>query len=188
MTARAASSARTAESILDATMELFRARPIADITLADIAAGAGVTVQTVLRRFGDKDAVFAAAIARFATEVFTQRDAAIGLDARRAVANLIDHYEQWAPLMLKMLAEEPHTPGLRDTLDAGRDYHRNWCADVFADALDLPTAQRARRLAQICTVCDVRSWESLRRNHGLTRQQTEQAILEMLTPLLTKEP
>ena len=189
MTARAASTARTAEAILAATMELFEDKPVADITLADIAAGAGVTVQTVLRRFGDKDGVFDAAIEQFTSEVFGQRGAAVGLGAREAITNLVDHYEQWGALMLKMLAEEPRTPGLRTTLDAGRAYHRTWCRDAFADALaGLPAGQRSRRLAQICCICDLRTWENLRLAAGLSRAQTELAVYEMLRPLITKEP
>ncbi|WP_348726893.1 helix-turn-helix domain-containing protein [uncultured Mycolicibacterium sp.] len=189
MTARAASTARTAEAILAATIELFEDKPVADITLADIAARAGVTVQTVLRRFGDKDGVFDAAIEQFASEVFGQRGAAVGLGAREAITNLAAHYEQWGALMLKMLAEEPRTPGLRTTLDAGRTYHRNWCRDVFADALaGLPAARRSRRLAQICCICDLRTWENLRLTAGLSRAQTELAVYEMLRPLITKEP
>ena len=188
MTARAASTARTAETIMAATMSLFRDKPIVEITLADIAARAGVTVQTVLRRFGDKDGVFDAAMGQFAAEVFSQRGAAVGLDARQAVANLAEHYEQWATLMLKLLAEEPRTPGLRSSLETARDYHRSWCRDVFADALDqVPPAQRARRLAQICCICDLRTWENLRFTAGLSRPQAELAMYEMLIPLITKE-
>ena len=136
MTTRAESTARTADAILDATVAAFRDQPIADITLAEVAERAGVTVQTVLRRFGDKDSVFAAAIERFAHEVFQQRGAAVGLSLPAAVGNLGEHYEQWAPLMLKMLAEEPTTPSLHATLDTGRRYHLSWCEGVFAAALD----------------------------------------------------
>ncbi len=189
MTTRAESTARTADAILDATVAAFRDQPIADITLAEVAERAGVTVQTVLRRFGDKDSVFAAAIERFAHEVFQQRGAAVGLSLPAAVGNLGEHYEQWAPLMLKMLAEEPTTPSLHATLDTGRRYHLSWCEGVFAAALDgLPPGQRARRLAQIRTICDVRSWESLRIHAGLSRTQAELAIVEMLAPLVTKGP
>ena len=132
---------------------------------------------------------FDAAIEQFASEVFGQRGAAVGLGAREAITNLADHYEQWGALMLKMLAEEPRTPGLRTTLDAGRAYHRNWCRDVFADALaGLPAVRRSRRLAQICCICDLRTWENLRLTAGLSRAQTELAVYEMLRPLITKEP
>jgi len=47
------------------------------ITLADVADRAGVTVQTVLRRFGDKDSLFATAVARFFEEVRAQRGQAV---------------------------------------------------------------------------------------------------------------
>src|SRR6478752_345299 len=62
MTTRAAATAQTAEKILDATKHLFAENVIAEITLADIAERSGLTVQTILRRFGDKDAVFAEAL------------------------------------------------------------------------------------------------------------------------------
>ena len=50
MTARAASTARTGREILDATAALWRERPIHELTLDTIAARAGVTVRTILRR------------------------------------------------------------------------------------------------------------------------------------------
>ncbi|HZQ31954.1 MAG TPA: hypothetical protein VFB19_09480 [Mycobacterium sp.] len=42
-----------------------------------MADRAGVTVQTVLRRFGDKDSLFATAVARFFEEVRAQRGQAV---------------------------------------------------------------------------------------------------------------
>lgn len=62
MTTRAATAAETADKILAATKQLFTENTIAEITLAAIAQRSGVTVQTILRRFGDKDTVFAEAI------------------------------------------------------------------------------------------------------------------------------
>jgi AraC-like DNA-binding protein len=52
MRARARSAAETADRILDATVELFVEMPCSQITLATLASRAGVTVQTVIRRFG----------------------------------------------------------------------------------------------------------------------------------------
>ena len=46
MAARAAAAAETADNILAATKHLLADGPAADITLADIAARSGVTVQT----------------------------------------------------------------------------------------------------------------------------------------------
>jgi AcrR family transcriptional regulator len=184
MTARAASTARTAERIVDATRALFADSVIAEITLADVAAHAGVTVQTVLRRFGDKDSLFATAVVRFFEEVRAQREQAVPNYLDDIVANLVEHYEDWGPMTLKMLAQEAAAPAIRDALAAGKDYHRDWCEAVFADALaNLTRADRKRRLAQLVSICDLRTWEALRLRSGLSRAQTQRALREMLEPL-----
>lgn len=188
MKARAASAAVTAERIVDAAKELLTTKVIADITLADIAAGAGVTVQTVLRRFGDKDAVFAAAMARFFSQISTQRRQATPGALDDTVANLMEHYEEWGWLILKLLAEETTTPGIGNYVEAGRKFHRRWCEIVFADTLQrLPEVERTRRLAQLVAICDLRTWEILRLKSGLSRDETERSIREMLAPLVRKE-
>ena len=40
-----------------------------------------------------------------------------------------------------------------------------------------------RRLAQLVAVCDVYTWKLLRRDAGLSRRQTELALVELLEPL-----
>jgi AcrR family transcriptional regulator len=185
MTTRSIAAAETAERIVAATMTLLESTPITDITLGDVAANADVTIQTVLRRFGDRDSVFAAAIERFAREVFAQRGAAEPGDTTAAVTNLLDHYERFGSLVLKMIAQQGASPALRAMVEGGAEYHRDWCARVFAASLtDLTRAQRARRLAQFTAVCDVRTWHLLRHDGSLSRAQTHTALLELLEPLL----
>jgi AcrR family transcriptional regulator len=188
MTARADSAAKTAERIVDSTKELLVDNAFAEITLADIAARAGVTVQTVLRRFGDKDSLFAAAVAHFTAEVHAQRGQAVPNALDEIVANLVEHYEEWGPVVLNMLGQEAASAAIRDTVAAGKDYHRDWCETVFSDTLaDLSKADRARRLAQLVATCDLRTWELLRIGSGLTQKQTQRALHEMIEPLITKD-
>jgi AcrR family transcriptional regulator len=187
MTARAESAARTGERIVAATKELFVEKVIAEITLADIAARSGVTVQTILRRFGDKDSVFASAIAHFSDEVDAQRSQALPNALDDVIANLIEHYEEWGPVMLKMLAEEFASPAIEEKVAGGKAYHRTWCETMFSDSLtNLSKADRARRLAQLVAVCDIRTWELLRISSALSRNQTRRALREMLEPLIAK--
>lgn len=187
MTNRATAAAHTADRILDAAKKLFVEKVIADITLADIAARSGVTVQTILRRFGDKDSVFAAAIARFGDQVRAERNHAVPNDLDDIVANLLQHYERWGHLMVKMLGEEATNPALRDTVAAAKAYHRVWCESVFSDALaDLPKTVRSRRLAQLVAICDLRTWELLHIDAGLSREQTKTALREILIPMTTR--
>jgi AcrR family transcriptional regulator len=187
MTARAVTTARTATAILDATWELFADKPFADITLADIAVRSGVRTQTVLRRFGDKDAVFAAMLAKLGTDVVERRGRVRSNDIDDIVANLVDNYELSGRLTLKMLAEAATTPAVRDVLAAGRTGHRKWCMKVFSGTLaGLPRAERKRRLAQLIAICDVHTWEVLRITSGLSSRATKVALTEMLAPLVVK--
>ena len=98
---------------------------------------------------------------------------------------LVDHYEEMGDRVMRLLAEEERNPGVRDVVERGRRLHRQWCARVFAPALEGRTGvERDRRLAQLVAVCDVYSWKLLRRDAGLSRRQTELALVELLTPLL----
>jgi AcrR family transcriptional regulator len=185
MITRAAAAAETVEKILDATKHLFTENVIAEITLADIAERSDVTVQTILRRFGDKDGVFAELISRLGAGILSQRGRVVSNDLDDLLANLVKHYETHGRLVLKMLAEELTTPAIQPTLASGRRYHRRWCETVFAATLESLTGpDQDRRRAQLIAICDVRTWEVLRIRLGLSRHQTQAALREMLEPLI----
>jgi AcrR family transcriptional regulator len=185
MVARAESAAATGERILDAAVEVFWELPGEQVSLDEVARRAEVTVQTVIRRFGGRDGLLAAAAEREAGRVRRQRDEAHVGDPAGAVRVLVDHYEAMGDRVLRLLAEEERVPGLRDIADRGRVLHREWCARVFAPALEGRVGvERRRRLAQLVAVCDVYSWKLLRRDAGLSRRQTELALVELLEPLL----
>jgi AcrR family transcriptional regulator len=184
MLARAQAAAATADRILDAAVELFWERP-AEFSLEDVARHAGVSVQTIIRRFGGRDGLLVAAAEREAERVRRQRDEAPTRDPAGAVRVLFDHYEALGDRVLRMLAEEDRVPGLREIADRGRALHRDWCARVFAPALAGRTGvERNRRLAQLVAVCDVYTWKLLRRDAGLSRRQAELALVELLEPML----
>ncbi|MDP9884381.1 AcrR family transcriptional regulator [Sinomonas atrocyanea] len=185
MARRAASAEETRLRILGAARDLFVELPLAQITLAQVADRAGVAVQTVIRRFGDKDALFAAAARQGFESVAAERDAAPAGDLAGALGNLAEHYEHTGRLALKMLADEHSSPFMREVTAQGRAYHRAWCARVFAGALDgLAGADRERRLAQFVAVCDVYTWRLLRLDAGLGRHQYILALTELLGPLV----
>ena len=185
MKARAGPAA-TGERILDAAVEVFWELPTNQISLDEVARRAGVTVQTVIRRFGGRDGLLAAAVERESEKVRRQRERAVPLgDAAGAVHVLVEHYEDTGDRVLKMLAEEERVPRLSEIADRGRELHRDWCARVFAPELvGRAGTDRQRRLAQFVAVCDVYTWKLLRRDAGLSRRQTELALVELLNPLL----
>ncbi|WP_120522429.1 TetR/AcrR family transcriptional regulator [Arthrobacter celericrescens] len=188
MSKRASSAAETGRRILQATLDLFMEGPLANVTLAAVAERAGVTVQTVIRRFGDRTALINATAEYSAANVASQRDAAPAGDVPAAVGNLLEHYETTATLALKLLSEEDASPVLARITEGGRQYHRQWCARVFAPFLEeLHGADRDRRLAQFVALCDVYTWKLLRLDAGLSRDQVCISLLEMLEPF-TRSP
>jgi AcrR family transcriptional regulator len=115
MSARAEAAEATGERILDAALELFGERPTDQIPLDEVASRAGVSVQTVIRRFGGKEGLLAAAVDREASRVSGQRDQAPTGDVAGAVKVLVDHYEELGDRVLRLLGEEDRIPWLRET-------------------------------------------------------------------------
>lgn len=186
MSARAQAAERTGNRILDAMLERFSAASYDQIRLEDIAADAGVTVQTVLRRFGSKSGLMGAVFQRELGTIAAARAAADTSDPERLIADLVVHYERYGALILKAYREAPFIDGLAKLAGAGRAYHLNWCRNAFAGHLEpgLHQATRTRRLAQLTVICDATTWRILREDLGLSPAQTRTALTEMVTPLL----
>jgi AcrR family transcriptional regulator len=185
MTRRAQSTSRTRDAIIDAATRLFWDEPSRDLTLERIADSAGVTVQTVIRHFGSRDGVFEAAVAREMARVRDERDPRAASGPAEAVRQLVAHYERIGDRGIRLLAEEHRSGVVADIVARGRVLHRTWCEETFATTLSrLADPTRRRRLAQLTAVCDVYVWKVLRRDAGLGRDATEQAILELVIPLL----
>jgi AcrR family transcriptional regulator len=184
MTARASAAQATADRVLDATIEAFWQRPSAEVSLEAVARRAGVTKQTVLRRFGSKPALLAAAAERELERVRDERGHVAAGDVAGAVGVLVRHYERVGDGVARLLAEEPRNPPLAALAGRGREYHARWCEEAFAPALErLDGAARRRRLAQLVAVTDVSTWKLLRRDRGLSRREAEVALRELVEPL-----
>jgi AcrR family transcriptional regulator len=184
--ARARSAERTAERILDAAYARFVGELYGEVTLDRIAADAGVTTQTVIRRFGSKEGLVRALTQRIAPRVAAQRAKAPAGDLRGAVGNLVEHYESEGDMALHLLRQEQQVPAFAQVTDLGKRLHAEWCARVFAPWLeDLDGADRERRTAQVVAACDVYTWYLLRRQRGLSRRQTVLALVELLEGVLS---
>lgn len=183
--ARAAAAARTAERILDAAVEAFWEEPARRLSLDEVARRAGVATQTVIRRFGGRDGLMAAAAEREQARVAEHRDAAPSGDHAAAVAVLVDHYEEYGDRVLRLLAEEHRSPAVAEVAAGGRAYHERWCERVFAAALEqAPADRRVRLRAQLVAACDVYTWKVLRRDLRLDRRDAEAAIAEAVEALV----
>ena len=169
---------------MDAVIGLHMERYYDQITLDDVAKRAGVTVQTVLRRFGSKDGLIDAASEVGRERIVSQRSEAPVGDIAGAVENLVDHYEEWGESALRLLAQEDRVPAFRKTTDVGRDVHYEWVERTFEPLLAERSGEARERLrAELVAVCDVFFWKILRLDLGLSREQTELAIRETIFAL-----
>lgn len=187
MAARAEAAAATREKILQATESAFDELQFDDLTLAEVAKRAGVSVQTILRHFGTREELLMATLQHSAMQMAGSRGIVPSGDVEEVVDGLVDHYEEFADRLLRLLAQEDRQPALRFLTDIGRQFHLEWCKEAFAPALTgLRGAERTRRAYQLAAITDIYVWKILRRDRGLSRPQTKLAIRELLEPLMER--
>lgn len=185
METRAAAAAATGRRILEAAIRLLGGRPFDEVSLADVAREAGVTVQTVLRRFGSKEGLAAAAAALGEERVRAERFGSPPGDVVAAVRGLCAHYEKWGERSLRFLAQEERVPAMRRVVEAGRALHREWVDHVFTPWLARRRgAARARLRARLVAVTDVYVWKGVRLDLGLDPRETETALRELVSAVV----
>lgn len=182
MVARAEATSATRERLLASAWRYFSERSYEQVRLADIAADAGVTAQTLHLRFGTKDELFVAAWVWAIRPEGTRRDAAPVGDIRTAVRLLYDSYELHGDAVFRMLAAEERIPAIHTMAEHGRAWHRGWVERTFAPLLaELRGAARERRLIALIVATDALVWKLLRREMRLDRATTERIVIEMIT-------
>lgn len=185
MSTRAHSVRATGERILGAALARFSTEYYDKVTLDAIAADAGVTVQTVMRRFGSKEGLARSLTQSTAATVTAQRGDAPAGDVAGAIDNLVEHYEQVGDLAMLLLRQEERVPPIADATSIGRQLHADWVARVFAPWLD-EKSSAARQLlhAQLIATCDVYTWYLLRRQSALSRSDTHLALTGLVKGVL----
>ncbi len=185
MRARAEAAAATGERIMRAAGDLFMAKPYDEVSLDEVGTRAGVSTQTIIRRYGSKEALFSEALEWGAERALEERSAVPVGDVRAAVEYLVRHYEETGDTVLRWLAQEERFETTRRITAQGRRMHREWVARTFAPTLDRQRrgTARERRLCELVAVTDVLFWKLLRRDMRLSRRDTAAAMLEVLTAL-----
>jgi len=185
MEVRGKRAAETRQRILEATRELF-ATTSSEFTLANVAVRAETSVQTVLRAFGNKDALVREAIGSIRATVppREERPRSVG----EGVTRLFDDYEEIGERVIGMLAEEHRIPGLEAVAAAGRENHRAWVEAAFAEPLARhPARTRGAIVVALIAATDVYVWKLLRRDLGLDRKAAEAAVKRLIDGLLNDD-
>ncbi len=181
MTTRAAAAAATRERIVAAAAVRFRDQWYDDVTIRDVAQDAGVALQTVLNHFATKEELYAAFSERLASTVESARWSVTPGDVDAALHVLVDDYEAHGDTFLRALAVEERLPVVRPQIELGRREHQRWCDEMLGEPLRaLRGKARQRRLAQLVVATDVYTWKLLRRDRGMTRNETWQAMRELV--------
>ncbi len=182
MTRRARAAAETADRIVTTAESLLATLPVHEITLQDIADGAGVTVQTVLRHMGTREGVFAAVGERIGARVAAQRGHATPGDVAGAIALLVAHYEDEGRLVLNLLAQEASAdPVPREAAEAGRAYHRAWVQRLIEPLVSQPNAEL---LDALVAATDLYVWKLLRLDLGRSTAATEAVMARLVRAAL----
>jgi len=184
--ARAEASEATAQRIMEAFFECTKQRWFDEITLEEVARRAGVTVRTVIRRFGGKDGLLSSTFEHIAPRIRDQRTAAPG-DIDGAITRVLDLYEGLGDGAIRNLAQEPRHPALKVVMDLGRRGHRVITAEAFAPWLDpLPEDRRQEALDAFVIALDVYTWKLLRRDMGRSVQQTKAVMRGLVDGILAR--
>lgn len=178
--ARAESAEATGRRIVAAFLARLMKQWFDEITLDLVAEDAGVTVQTVVRRFGGKEGLLAEAVKILAGQIHARR-ATPADDIGQMVGKLIEDYEYTGDPVIRLLALEPRHPALRKFLNTGRGYHRDWVSNVFVKQLGrIDAGLRERALDALVIATDVYTWKLLRRDMGRTAPETATAMKRLI--------
>jgi AcrR family transcriptional regulator len=174
MELRGAAAEATRERILGAAGDAFLEHWYDDVTIASVAKRAGVSGQTVLNHFGGKEQLAAAAYDRLNEEIVSKRYAPEPGDVRALVEALADDYETTGDAVVRLLALEEKAPSLQPLLARGRAGHREWVEAMFGAPELTP---------ELVVATDVYTWKLLRRDQGLSRDETVASILKIVDAL-----
>src|SRR6187200_640920 len=163
---RAQQTDANVERIINAGVPLIKtSRRLGDITLDDVARASGVTVRTILRRFGSREGVLEAAFEPLKNEVTSLRVATPPGDVDAAITSVLDQYEQIGDFNIRALEAEDQMALVHRGLELGRQSHREWLEFAFAPQLDAVRGhEREARLVALYAATDIYLWKLLRRD------------------------
>lgn len=177
MELRAAAAEATHDRILSAAADAFMEQWYDDVTIASVARRAGVSGQTVANHFGSKEQLFTAVHERLGGEIVGRRYQPEPGDVRGAVEALVEDYERTGDGVVRFLALEEKVPSLAPALADGRRGHRKWVETMF---------QAPELVPELVVATDVYTWKLLRRDQGLSREETFASILKIVEALLER--
>ncbi len=187
MVARADLVAQNEQKIKKAATKLWLALPIKEITLEKIADRSGVTVRTILRKFGSKEGLLEACIEHDTTSQVPDRfDAKVG-DLDSILHTLLSEYEEMGDAVIRTIFVQNELPVAKKLVKTGLSEHRKWCAKMFDPYLpDTSSDEYEIRLLTFITATEIYLWKLLRRDLNKSYDQTFSVFKTQLESLIQK--
>ena len=181
---------RNRDAVVDAMLELYREGnyvPSSD----EIAIRAGLSPRSLFRYFDDLDDLVRAAISRQLTRIRPVLEIEVAADAPFAdrVAGLIRQrlrvFDAISSVGVVSRLREPFQPLIAAELTQGRGFLRRQIERLFPAELAAAGSQRgALLLAAVDVLCSFESWQLLRDDQKLSREDAAAALTESVTALL----
>ena len=188
MTKRSDAEGGTRRRVAEAALSLFKERDYDDVSLNEIARAAGVSHQTVLNHCESKAGVLLAASALFSEEIRNlEVDAVVG-DVTSVVHTTCIRYEVLGDANARWAAMSTRAPEVAEGLARGRSGFQSWLEEMLGDLMpgDDDPAERRRVLLGLHAALDVFTWKLLRRDLGLSQEQTEAQLTDLVLGVLAR--
>jgi AcrR family transcriptional regulator len=188
MTKRSDAAQGTRRRIAEAALALFKERDYDDVSLNEIARAAGVSHQTVLNHCESKAGVLLAAGELFSEEIRDLESDAVAGDVTSVVHTTCVRYEVLGDANARWAAMGTRAPEVAEGLARGRLGFQAWLAEMLGDLLpgDDDPDERRRVLLGLHAALDVFTWKLLRRDLGLSQQQTEAQLTDLVLGVLAR--
>jgi AcrR family transcriptional regulator len=185
MGVRAKAAELSSEEIIRVVGELWMKYSIHEITLQMVAQNTGVTVMTILRKFGSKEGLFDAAIRNDTSGIQDVREKAQAGNIFQAISILMTEYEYAGPAVIRTLAVENELSVAAKILKKGRELHGEWCQRIFAQYLPTSNDKEYQlMLGAFYAATDVYKWKLLRKDLGYSEEETVKIFVKTVRGLL----
>ena len=187
MGVRAKAAETTSEEIIRVVGELWMKYSIHEITLHMVAQNAGVTVMTILRKYGSKEGLFEAAIRADTAGIQDVRKESQAGNIIQSISILMKEYEYAGPAVIRTLAVENDLPVAAKILKKGRELHKEWCKRIFAQYLPVSNDKEYKiMLGSFYAATDIYKWKLLRKDLGYSEEETEKIFIKTVQGITKK--
>jgi AcrR family transcriptional regulator len=179
--ARAERAMETAERILEVAERLFSREAFERVTLDAVAREAGVSIPTLQRRYGSKDGLLAAVVARGQERVAAQRASPTPGALDENLDALLAHYELEARTMWHLIRQEEDCPPLAEVVAQGRALHRRWVEEAFGKG-------PRERTDALVAATDLFVWKLLRVDLKRGKSAVRATMRQLVDGVLARDP